>query len=165
MTFYHTLKRSLHWFWCCAIPAAEVFWSGFDKFNCWRVRISKTRNYSEQKDYYYFSHPKPEKFIILIYIKNHYNFQFSLSVILGSDITSIFTFTQFFNAVNFNFQVFWLSSVLFNLHLAQTWHKLTKSKSVLFRRPGSSPREPIVLGCSICVHRSPFASLSLPFPP
>ena len=109
----------------------KFFWSGFDKFNCWRVRISKTRNYSEQKDYYYFSHPKPEKFIIFIYFKNRYNFQFSLSVILGSDITSIFTFTQFFNAVNFNLQVFWLSSVLFNLHLAQTWHKLTKSKSVL----------------------------------
>ena len=29
----------------------------------------------------------------------------------------------------------------------------------LFRRPGSSPREPIVLGCSICVHLPPFASL------
>ena len=57
-------------------------------------------------DYYYFSHPKPEKIIILIFFKYCYNFQCSLSVILGSDITSIFTFTQFFNAVNFNFQVF-----------------------------------------------------------
>ena len=68
------------------------------------------------------SHPKPEKFIILIFFKYCYNFQCSLSVILGSDITSIFTFTQFFNAVNFNFQVFWLSFVQssFGSNMAQT---------------------------------------------